>query len=137
MLNPITTKQRRGSTSATSRTARTAVEAFAYVRDENGILDEIREHYKAPIQGGNCVMGVIHGVFGAFDKDAVNLLRKLDGLTQGELDCTVRPPWTARTFFALHAQRISLAVQREAARQIHAAARTAADEADSSGSESD
>ena len=70
---------------------------------------------------GHTVEPLLHCPFGGLEAAASARLSSLDASVKGRLADPEHAPWTARSFFQLHAQRISTAVQLEAARQVRAA----------------
>ena len=73
--------------------------------------------YEGALDRGHTVVLLHHDVFGGMTNEAFELLQRADKLAKGCLDDPDSAPWTARAFLPFHAQLISAAVQREAARQ--------------------
>ena len=76
------------------------------------------------------VLPLLHTVFGAVDIGASDLLDAWHKKLKGRLADPADAPWTARSYRKLHAQLLSTAVQRGAAKQIIAASHNAFDSAD-------
>ena len=74
--------------------------------------------YANALAGGHTVEPLLHCPFGGMEERAAARLQLLHETVKGQLADPEHAPWTARTFLHLHAQRISIAVQLEAARQI-------------------
>ena len=72
--------------------------------------------YSFAAANGHEVIALLHTTFGGIGPHAMDLLVRMDRHVKGRLNEDA--PWTARTFLPMHAQRISTACQREAARQI-------------------
>ena len=84
--------------------------------------DQVDAKYGGAIANGHTVEPLLHCTFGGMESAAAARLQLLHDSVRGQLADPERAPWTARSFLQLHAQRISTAVQLEAARQVRAAA---------------
>ena len=86
---------------------------------------KVAHDYAEATRRTHTVMALTHGAFGAVADDAVSFLRKLDREVRSKLPDPLNAPWSARSFFKLHAQSLTTAVQLELARQVLYAARNA------------
>ena len=90
-----------------------------------GVLRETRDavdaKYRRALANGHTVAPLLHCTFGGMESETAAQLQLLHNSVKGQLDDPEHAPWTARSFLQLHAQRISTAVQLEAARQVRAA----------------
>ena len=82
---------------------------------------EVDTKYANALAGGHTVEPLLHCPFGGLEARAAARLQLLHETVKGQLPDPEHAPWTARSFLQLHTQRISTAVQLEAARQICAA----------------
>ena len=83
--------------------------------------DAVDAKYRRALANGHTVAPLLHCTFGGMESETAAQLQLLHNSVKGQLDDPEHAPWTARSFLQLHAQRISTAVQLEAARQVRAA----------------
>ena len=81
--------------------------------------------YAEAARRSHTIVPLVHSAFGALAPDAVSLLRTLDREVKSQLPDPKNAPPLVRTFFKLHAQSLTTAVQLELARQVLYAARNA------------
>ena len=82
---------------------------------------EMDKEYAAARSVGHTARPLIHCVFGGLERRAAETLADLDRRFKGRLGDPADAPWNARTFLARYAQQLSIAAQREVARQVFAA----------------
>lgn len=120
-----------GKTSTTTRSATVAMSATLphfinkCVGRPNQLVSELGPFpdYKRSIAQGNVLILLVHEVFGAMCPVALKTLRKLATDVDNKLsDKYARhASWTARSFMAFHAQRISAAIAKSVAMELLAA----------------
>ena len=83
------------------------------------MADRVPGAYDAPLQLGHTVQPIVLEVFGAIHPEAIKVLEGLcrkHGARLGGDELSA--PWSARSFRAIHVQRLSVALQLAAAEEI-------------------